>query len=162
MQTRPGNLKTINAFSAPEMFFIGKRKGVIIPERGLWSPIDKPLWLGIGCCVTSATLFSIRRKEKSAAVPRTASSAQLQLPSPCPGRKDVIAIKGECERFLAAVQWSGKRWVNSLSTPSFTAPEATLWKADEIITKIWNENPEPEGGRNCKTQHFKLGASWLF
>lgn len=61
------------------------------------------------------------------------SISSTVLPSPCLGCKYVIAIRGECERFLATAQWSGERWVNSLSTPSFTLPEPALWNPDEII-----------------------------
>lgn len=34
------------------------------------------------------------------------------------------------------------RWMNSLSTPGFTSPEAAFLKPDEMIIKIKREGPD--------------------
>lgn len=114
MQTRPGDLHDKRRFRCIQNVLISKGKGVsreIIPEQGLRSLSDKPLWLRIGFCIASVLLFSTRRIKRTldhVRLPRLSSrplrvAHQHRRPlSKSRARVCYRPIGGECERFLAS------------------------------------------------------------
>lgn len=68
------------------------------------------------------------------------SITSADLPSRCPGRKYVIGA-GRMRMILGHCAMKA-RWMNSLSTPGFTSPEAAFLKPDEMIIKIKREGPD--------------------